>query len=204
MGNQFKFISFLVTLLIGFNAHALFEAKLTYGFLASKPDLAKMYGGSSELPSIAPTYGVGGDVLFQIPLFPFGLGLRYENMGLKASAGTVEFNAKNTRTAAIIDYRLIDTLLYVGPIFTYGLSHNASIGVKESGTEISSFTSNKVSSYSIGLEAGAHLVGFLIGAEVGTETLMMKSATDSKGVISGSQDINMSGSYAKILFGISI
>ena len=64
-------------------------------------------------------------------------------------------------------------------------------------------SSNNVSSYSIGIEAGASLLGFLVGAELGTMTMKYKDAKDSI-ITTQSGDLDMSGSYAKIFVGFGI
>jgi hypothetical protein len=43
-----------------------------------------------------------------------------------------------------------------------------------------------------------------LGAEAGTETMIMKGSKDAVGTIGGTQDINMSGSYFKLLLGLGI
>lgn len=199
----------LCVLALGFfssqKAHALFDARLTYGLLASKPDLTALYtGASSNLPTVTPTYGLGADVIVMPPLFPIGFGLRYENMGVDASSNGLEFKGNYTRTSLLLNYRLIDTLIYLGPIFSYGLSHSGSLKLVQNGTNQSDFSSNSMSSYSIGVEAGVKLIGFRVGAEVGYEDFRWNSATDSTGNITSSQNINMSGSYAKVMVGIGI
>lgn len=196
--------TFLSTLCVSTQAFALFEAKLTYGLLGSKSYFGDVYdGATTSLPSIVPTYGLGADAVVTLPLMPLGFGLRYENQGLTASSGGLEFKTSYTRTALIINSRLIDTLLYLGPVFTYGISHSGS--AKASETSYSTkFTSSKMSSYSVGLEAGVKLVGFNVGAEVGYMNFSWKNATDSTGTISGSRTLDMSGTYAKVMLGIGI
>ena len=190
--------------MISQQAYALFEARVTYGLLASKPDLNSLFTGSpSNLPAVAPTYGLGADVIVTPPFFPFGFGFRYENMGVDASSGGMEFKANYTRTALLVNYRIIDTLIFLGPIASYGLSHSGNIKAIENGTETSNLSSSSISSYSIGLEGGVKLIGFHLGAEVGYEDLRWKNAQDSHGAIAN-QDINMSGSYAKVLLGFGI
>jgi hypothetical protein len=184
-------------------AQALIEARVTYGLLASKPDLAPLYTGAPTLPAVAPTYGLGADVIVSPPLFSLGAGLRYESMGLNVTSGAVEFKANYSRSAILINYRLIDTLLFVGPIFTYGISHSGEIKAIQNGTETANMTSDKITSYTIGIEAGVKLIGFHLGAEAGMEDFRWKGAHDKTGNIAD-QDINMSGSYAKILLGFGI
>lgn len=196
--------AFTATLCVSTQAFALFEAKLTYGLLGSKSYFDSVYdGATTSLPSIVPTYGLGADAVVTLPLFPIGFGLRYENQGLTASSGGLEFKTDYTRTAIIINSRLIDTLLYLGPVFTYGMSHSGTAKASQSGYN-TKFSSSSMSSYSIGLEAGAKLIGFNVGAEVGYMNFMWKNATDSTGTISGSRNIDLSGTYAKIMLGIGI
>ncbi|MGZ3744252.1 MAG: hypothetical protein ACXVB1_12505 [Pseudobdellovibrionaceae bacterium] len=193
----------VTTSIISLPAHALFDARLTYGLLASKPDMASLFPGQSSLPTVAPTYGLGADVIVSPPLFPIGFGLRYENMGVSASSGSLEFKANYTRTAILLNYRLIDTLVFLGPIFSYGLSHSGSVKALNGGTEIANFGSSKISSYSVGLEAGVKLIGINVGAEAGYQDFRWKDAQDSTNTLA-TQDINMSGSYVKVLLGIGI
>lgn len=184
-------------------AHAIFEVRLTYGLLASKPDLAPLFTGNPEVPTVAPTYGLGADAIISPPLFPFGFGIRYESMGVDASTSGIEFKANYSRTALLLNYRIIDTLLFLGPIFTYGISHSGDIKALQNDVETASFSSNKISSYSIGLEAGVKLIGFHLGAELGYQDFRWKDSVDSTGNIAN-QDINLSGSYAKVLLGFGI
>lgn len=190
-------------LFFGSSAHALVEARLSYGLMNSAQGLSSIYTTSSTVPAINPNYGLGADLLVKIPLVPVGFGVRYEKMGLSASSGGLEYATDMTRTSLVLNYRLIDTLLYVGPIFTYGLSHSGNITVKNGGSKVVDYSSSSMSSYSIGLEAGVNLLTFIIGAEVGTETFPWKGATDSVGTM-GAQDLQMGGSYAKIMFGFGI
>jgi len=156
-------ITIITGTMISAPAHALFEARLTYGLLASKPDLTPLFPGQSSTPAIAPTYGLGADVLISPPLFPLGFGMRYENMGVNASSGALDFKANYTRTAVLVNYRLIDTLVFLGPIFSYGISHSGEIKALTNSTETANFSSTKISSYSVGLEAGVKLIGFHLG-----------------------------------------
>ncbi len=189
--------------MISIPAHALFEARLTYGLLASKPDMAALFPGQTSAPTITPTYGLGADVIVTPPLFPIGFGLRYENMGISASSSGLEFKANYTRSALLLNYRIIDTLLFFGPIFSYGISHSGNIKAVTNGTETANFSSDKISSYSAGLEVGAKLIGFHLGAEAGYQDFHWKDAHDSTGNLAN-QDLNMSGAYMKVLLGFGI
>lgn len=191
----------LCLLFISQPSMALFEVRAGYGILSSKPDLSNFYGGS--IPSAAPNAGLTFDAIATIPLVGIGGGLRLENMKISFDNSSLDVENQLNRTSLILNYRLIDTLIYLGPIMTYGLSHSNSIRLRSGGTDLSKISSNNVSSYSIGIEAGASLLGFLVGAELGTMTMKYKDAKDSI-ITTQSGDLDMSGSYAKIFVGFGI
>jgi hypothetical protein len=184
-------------------SHALVDARIFYGVQAAGPDFSQVYTGASSIPSAVPNLGFGADFIISPPLFNLGFGVRYENVGFKASSSPLEISHSLTRSALILNYRLINTLLFVGPIATYGLSHSGSIKVSSNGSEITNMSIDKASSYSLGLEAGAKLMGIAVGAEAGYQSLKYKELTDTIGTITGSKDLDMSGSYLKILLGFS-
>ncbi|HEX7672970.1 MAG TPA: hypothetical protein VF412_02295 [Bdellovibrio sp.] len=185
-------------------ANALVDLRLNYGLLVSNTDLNALCptcGGS--IPSIVPTYGLGGDIVVNlpIPLVP-GFGLRYENLGLTASGNGIDFKASSSRTSLLLNYHLIDTLIYLGPIATYGLSHSVSMKATQNGTDQADFGGGSQTSFSLGLEGGVHLAEFIVGGEVGYLDYRWKNAKDSTGN-AGTQDINLSGAYLKFAVGYS-
>lgn len=196
----------LISLLVLFFAQpsmALFEVRAGYGILSSKPDLTGFYTGtSSNVPTAAPNAGLTLDAVVTIPLVGLGAGLRMENMNIKYESDVMTIQNQLTRNALIVNYRLINTLVYLGPIFTYGLSHTNKIKMSSGGSDISNISSDKVSSYSIGLEGGASLLGLMVGAEAGTMTMNYKDATDS--ITANVHDLNMSGNYVKVFLGFGI
>lgn len=200
-----KFLVFLMALFTMNAAHALVEARLSYGLLGSKPDLASIYNGTTEVPAIVPNMGIGVDAIFVIPIVGLGGGLRYENLGFTASSNGLEYKSQITRTSLVVNYRIINTLMYLGPIATLGMSHSNNIKWSDSNTGISAdLTPDSASSYTVGVEAGVSLLGFIIGAEAGYQNLKWNSLKDSKGVITTTPDLDMSGTYAKIMFGFGI
>lgn len=209
MNTQKLFYIFLklsvVNLLIGgisHSAHALFDIRLTGTILASKPDLTQIYTGSSTIPTYSPTLGLGGDFLFSPPLTDFGFGIRYENLGASFSKDGLSFKATNMRTAALIDYRFINTLFLLGIIGSYGLSHTSGFQVTESVSGIdSNWEASSSSSLSIGIEAGVKLLGFIIGVEVGQESMKWNNLTDKNNSNSGTVNLDMSGAYTKAFLG---
>lgn len=201
-----KLMSLLLLTLMAAPAHALIEARLTYGLLAStKAELADLRTSAVEVPSIVPNYGLGADALVFIPMTGLGLGLRYENLGLKAKDNGLEYKSTATRTAVLASYRLINTFLHLGPIFSYGLSHTNKMDVSDASTGQSfNWKPDSTSSYQIGLEAGVGLLAFVVGGEVGYENMKWKKMKDSSGNSSSTPDIDMSGTYGKVYLGFSI
>jgi hypothetical protein len=203
---HFIFCTLLVTtfLMTAENSHAIFEARVTYGLLASKPDLAKVaVGGATDIPTATANYGVGADALFVIPIVGLGFGVRYENLGFKLSQGGLEFKTSTTRTALLVNYRLINTLLYLGPIFSYGLSHSNNMTVESTSLK-ADMTPDSSASYTAGIEVGAKLAGFMVGAEAGYQSFTWTGLTDKNSVITTKPDIDMSGSYVKATLGFGI
>ena len=201
-----KKILVVLTLFMMFSiqAQALIEARLSYGFLGSKPDLSQVYSGPSSIPVVAPVYGVGADILFNFPLSSWGVGLRYENLNLKVSNSTLDISIATSRSALVVNYRIINTLVFLGPIATYGLTHSGTVKVKENGTEISNISAGSYSSYSIGLEGGISLVGLLLGAEIGNESFVFNNTSDSGSAGRPPGSLNMSGLYGKVMVGFGI
>ena len=197
----------LISILSFHSANALVEARLSYGLLGSNPDLASIYvpGGTSTVPTIVPNMGLGVDAIFVIPIVGLGGGIRYENLGFTASSGGLEYKSQLTRTSLIVNYRIINTLIYLGPIATLGISHSNNIKWSDSNMNVSAdLTPDSTSSYSVGLEAGVGLLGFIIGAEVGYQNLKWTSLKDSKSTITTTPNLDMSGTYAKVMLGFGI
>lgn len=184
---------------------SFFELRATGGLLYARPDVKDLYGSYTEtttLPTLIPTQAIGADLLIMLPFLP-GIGARYESMGMSIKEGKYEFAASHSRTAVLMNYRLIDTIIFLGPIASYGVGHSTSVKIKEP-TKETEWVSGTVMSSQVGLEFGIKLFGFMLGAEGGYEVYKWKDAGDPSGTVTTKKDIDMSGGYAKILLGISI
>jgi hypothetical protein len=195
-----NFFIFLALSLFSMSSHALVELRVGYGLMASKPDLAPVYSTSTDLPAATPAVGLSTEVLVQIPLVGIGGGVRNENLGITYDASGIGIENKINRSSVVLSYRLIDTLLYLGPILTYGVSHSGSLKVSALGNTVVDLKPDSISSYSVGLEAGAKLIGFLVGAEVGYMDMRYKNAVDQTNTANHA-DLNMSGSYMRVVAG---
>jgi hypothetical protein len=200
----------LSLLLTPLSSFALFEARLTYGPYLTKGDPAgDICSGNvlctGSLPGKLPLPFIGVDALVKLPLIPFGFGLRYEKLTASGSSANMEATAVMNRSAILVNYRLIDTILHVGPIFSYGLSHSGGIEMKQNGSKILDYTSNSGESYSIGIEVGVKpliIIPLKIGAEAGITQFKFKDAKDSLG--SAPKDIDLSGNYIKVFLGLDL
>ncbi|MBC7420522.1 MAG: hypothetical protein H7328_07305 [Bdellovibrio sp.] len=202
-------LSVIAIFLIPLSAHALFEARATYGIQTAKTTATDLCTGSCAAPANAPSLlglgGFGADVIITPPLFPIGFGVRYENMSISPSVNNFSAEFKATRTAVIVNYRLIDTIIHFGPILTYGISHSGSANVKENGVTRIDFSTSKASSFSAGLELGVKpliVIPITIGVEAGYLGYKWDDVTNS--VDGTTKSLDLSGTYYKIFLGLSI
>jgi hypothetical protein len=204
-----EFMIFLLFGLLVFpkSSWALFEARLSYGSLASKQSLSEICQGScgnpNNAPSIVPTVGMGVDAIVKLPLIPFGFGIRTEDMKLSAEANGIGAEIKYNRKAVLINYRLIDTIVHFGPIASFGISHSGSAKLTENGTSVVDISPEKTSSYTVGLELLVKpliVIPITIGAEAGYMSYKWGQSTNT--VDSSTKDIDLSGNYMKVFLGL--
>ena len=195
-------------LLFPMSSWALFTARATYTGVVSKDALKDVCAGTvceSNHPDMVPLYGLGADVIVKLPLIPIGFGIRTEKLGLDVSKNGIEGEAKLNRTAALINYRFIDTIIHFGLIGSYGLDHSAGIRVAQNGSNVVDYTGGSLKSYSLGLELEVKpliIIPLIVGAETGIMNTKWSGATDSVGNVS--KDIDLSGTYIKFFLGIDI
>lgn len=205
MKNFFAYLAFISSVLLAPSSKALVEARVTYGLLASSPKLSdiSLPGQTVDAPAATGNYGIGADALVILPVIGLGAGIRYENLAFKVTATDLEYKSSLSRTALLINYRIINTLVYLGPIFTYGLSHTNNITATYLSTA-ADLSPDSSTSYSAGLEAGVKLGGFLLGGEAGYMDYKWKSLSDKNNVITSQPNLDMSGGYFKVILGFGI
>lgn len=201
----------LSIILYSTNVHALLTLRASYGaMLSEKIRFTNICQGSCtnslNAPSDAlPSHGIGGDAIIKLPAIPFGFGVRYESLGLSGKTNTIEAESKLTRTAAIINYRFIDTILHFGLIGTYGFSHSGSMTIRENNNLVMDLIPNKIETTSIGLELEVKpliVVPLVIGAEGGY--IQYKWNNTQNSVDSSYRDLDLSGPYLKVFLGFDI
>ncbi|MFN3697618.1 MAG: hypothetical protein ACK4VO_09260 [Pseudobdellovibrio sp.] len=198
----------LILILFPMSSWALLTARATYTGLVSKDALSEVCSGTScagQTPSMVPLYGLGADVIVKLPIIPIGFGVRYENLGLDATSGSIEGHAKLTRTAALINYRFIDTIIHFGVIGSYGISHSGNVSVKSGNTNVVDYNDGSFSTYTAGLELEVKpliVLPLIVGAEAGYMSAKWNDAKDS--IASTKKDVDLSGSYIKFFLGLDI
>lgn len=185
-------------------AWSFVEIKMTYTSLASDSKEAITLSESSpNFPSESPAVGLGADLVFFIPLTGIGLGLRHEDLALDFKKSSTEYESNASRTSVLLGWRWIDTLVYFGPLLTYGISHSGGTAIiKEAGVITSNLTADSQASYSAGFELGAKLLGFRVGLEAGYMNYEWKKLTGTVGTTTNKLDL--SGSYGKVTIGFGL
>lgn len=198
----------LLILLFPVSSWALFTARATYTGVVTKDALKDVCAGTScegITPDMVPLYGLGADVIVKLPLVPIGFGIRTEKLGLDVNKNGVEGEASLNRTAALINYRFIDTIIHFGLIGSYGIDHSANIRVAQLGSNVVDYSGGSLKSYSLGLELEVKpliIIPLIVGAETGIMNTKWSGATNS--VNSTTKDIDLSGTYIKFFLGIDI
>lgn len=196
---------FILILAFSGPAWSLVEVKMTYSGLFSEPDKEKIYNGTASMPQSKPNYGLGADVIFDLPLAGFGIGMRYENLGLKYKGNGLKVESELSRTALLMNWRWIDTLMYFGPVVSVGFSHSGgSISVVDNTSFITDVEAEEQMSYSAGFELGTKLIGFRLGFEAGYMGYELKDLSGTSGSITSIGKLDMSGPYAKLVLGFGI
>ncbi len=152
-------------------AQAIVQVRAHYGLQTVNPDQV------SSFPAFSKLSGYGGDLIISPPLFPLAFGVRYEQMSAEESNSYGKITMDLNRTSALLAYRLIDTLIFAGAIGTYGLNHGGEQKLDVTGVGITKVKNDVSGSYSIGVEGGVKLIGFILGAEVGYLGLNITSSS---------------------------
>ncbi len=198
----------VLALLTPFTANALVTARATLGAVQSKQklsDICPNCTNSAGAPEVGPLANYGFDGLISLPLIPFGFGIRYETMSVGTTTGNFEASLKTSRTALLVNYRFIDTIIHFGPIASYGLTHSGSMSLKEGGTSRIDITASAITSYSLGLELEVKpliVIPLIVGVEAGYMGYKWNEVTNS--VDGTKKSLDMSGTYMKAFIGIDI
>lgn len=176
-----KSATLLIILLFTSQAMAIVQFRGHYGL--GQPD---GYQNSSQS---VDTSALGADVIISLPLIPIIFGLRYENITSDEDFGAINDEIDLNRIAILGGYRIIDTLLFIGVLGSFGIINDGEVtrtlaGV-ETTTEIDMSTS-----LTVAVEGGVKLNDFILGLELG---YMHGEDKDN--------NFDYDGTYAKALLG---
>jgi hypothetical protein len=193
-----------IVFMFGSKSEALITARVNYTGAFVNP--AELNGSLFAVPSLTHTqlFGLGGDLYLTLPMFPVGLGIRYETLNRNVSNSLlgVQYSSEleNQRFSVLANYRILDTGLYIGPIASLGVFHISKF--KYSNPNSTSYQADNTISFSVGAEAGLKLAGLELGGELG---YLYYSAIDYRSDLGGrlqntsfrNMQIDLSGIYLK-------
>ena len=189
-----KLLPILLLSILPLKSQALLELRLNYGANLAEVKEFKTQLSAAGIPAVSGSYGIGADVVVSLPMVPFGFGIRYEDLSASVGDAANGLSTKFNRTALLLNYRFWDTGIYIGAIGTYGLSHSIGETLTIGSTVVDASSGiTGAQSYSIGIEAGTHLFGMLLGADAG-----YLSSSYTKGT-----KRTMDGAYFKVQAGFS-
>jgi hypothetical protein len=139
------------------------------------------------------------DIFFNIPAFPLGVGLRHEWINQDQSANGNKWDLKAQNTSVLVDWRIFDAGIYLGPILSIGYP-SAEVDFETPGVKASDRINSGRPSFSIGAELGGKIDWFLVGAEAGYLSLKLDDFKTNSG---SNADVDLSGFYGKVMVGVT-
>ena len=139
------------------------------------------------------------DLYVNLPVLPFGVGLRHEWINQDKSSGGNKWDLEAKNISVIADWRILDNFVYLGPIVSIGYP-SAQVDFETGGVKFDDRINSGKPSYSLGAEAGVKFSAFMVGAEAGYQSLELDDFKTGSGA---DVDVDLSGFYGKVLVGIT-
>lgn len=184
-------------------SQALVELKAGYSqFTTSPSSLNDQFSGN---PKISQMQAISFDVMGNVPLMPVGLGVRHEMFSRKESDGGLSSEIDWKRTSILVNKRLIDTVMYLGPVATVSFASDFKYS-SDSGATTTNYKTESQLTATAGVEAGFKLALLSLGAEIGYLHAPVGELRDSAGVAvtdgNGSKiNVDLSGPYMRASVG---
>lgn len=180
----------------------MLDLRVGAGLSAANPDAfeqrVKDVSGSTLRAKTFDTYNA--DVVFRFPGVPVTLGVRFEQANQKRNDAASEWKLNVNNLALLVDWRLINSAVYVGPIVSVGYPW-ANLKFHDGANRVDRRIHSNQISYSGGLEAGVYLGPLLIGAEAGYKSIRFKG--DASAGSSLNAHVDLDGVYGKALVGLT-
>ena len=198
---KIRLILALAALALVQTVHAgILEIRGGYGINSANPDAFETRVNSLSATTLDAdnfdNYHV--DVFFDLPVLPFGVGIRHEWIKQDQSSSGSDWDVDAKNVSILVDWRLLDTLIYLGPIVGIGYP-SAEVDFNSGTTHVSDKIKSGQPSYSIGAEAGVKLGKFLIGAEAGYSSLKFEKISNAN----VNTKVDLSGFYGKVMAGLT-
>lgn len=190
--------------------HALFEVRAHYGFIAAESRNLNILLADINAPKSTTIWGFGIDALVSLPGVPIGFGVRYEIYERKKSTassnfGRYDYDTGFSRIAMLVNYRLLDERIFLGPIAGIGISNDVFYRYNTENGNDGSYKTIGGTSLSLGMEGGMKLSSLILGAEAGYLFANFKTpkAGGAKLNTNGGEEVNLdfSGFYSMLHVG---
>lgn len=184
-------------------AHALVELKGAYSLFSTSP--SALNDNFSAQPKISQMQALSFDVMGRVPLMPVGLGVRHEMFSRNESSGATNSEVDWKRTSILVNKRLIDTGIYLGPVATVSFASDFKYR-SNNGTTRTDYKTESTLTATAGIEAGFKMALLSAGVEAGYLHAPMGNLRDSAGVEvlggDGSKvNVDLSGTYVRATVG---
>lgn len=192
-------LTMTATLLTAEKAQAILELNVGYQGVMSSSS-----GGNWTVPNLSYSgaYGLQADIRANIPMMDWNFGLRYGQLGLTGTQAGQTLEMNNSSVSALVGYRLINTLLLLGPVFTYSLSNTGTLKNTLSTSGSTAETPSSINQYTAGLEFGIKFP-VLIEVEAGIASLTMSGFSNNQKIGGNATNVDLNGTYARASVGFS-
>lgn len=195
----------MILLLGSFVAHSFVEFHSHYGSINSSPSkFNNGYYNFQDAPKLEKQTFLGFDAIARFGAFPLRIGLRYESIGEEHTKYNKKVQLTASRFSGVLNYRMINSKIYLGLIGTYGFSHHLQIDLPN---DVETFDTSSGNSKSLGLEGGVKFGPLRLGGEIGQLYLNFAKLKNKAGltpVQNGIQidEVDLSAPYYKIIIGV--
>ena len=141
------------------------------------------------------------EVLARPPILPIVAGLRYERGSAMEDVqhpvlGGTNWDLEYRRLSGVVGWRILDNMIgYLGPIVTVGLLHEAKLEQGLLGVTTNTDLDGDGVSATVGVEAGVNLMDWLLGGEIGYQSLKFEASDQFN------TETDLSGKYIRFVAG---
>lgn len=199
---------FLFLFLLPLAAQATVDFRLNMGRTFSNPE--SLNEGIPEKVHISGLNNIGFDLLTNPSFLPGGLGfgLRFDSFQTAQKEGDNELSYSGSSFIFLMNYRLINTGAYAGPILGIGIGNNGKIEAQLNGNPKTTYETDEIRAVSLGIEGGMKIVTLMFGGEVGYQYYNAKNFIDGNGntfrdSTGAPKAGDLSGMYIKVSCGFS-